>query len=177
MTSTFEFDLVVCGATAPGIMCAIRAAREGLRVALVASGPKLGGSLPSLGAVETHYRGDRAPLLREFIVAVQGYYRERYGSESAQFRACAGGKMVTFEPRVAEEIIERMVAAESMIEVWRGFAPADVETTEAQIHAVSFRNRSTNETLNFSGKAFVEAGYEGDLMALAGVRHRIGREA
>src|SRR5687768_18307242 len=100
MTSAFEFDLVVCGATAPLIVCAIRAAREGLRVALVASGPKLGGSLPSLGAVETNYRGNRAPLLHEFVAAVHGYYRERYGEESAQFRACAGGKMVTFEPHV-----------------------------------------------------------------------------
>src|SRR5687768_16264611 len=133
MTSAFEFDLVVCGATAPVIVCAIRAAREGLRVALVASGPKLGGSLPSLGAVETHYRGNRAPLLQEFVDAVKAYYRERYGGASEQFRACAGGKMVTFEPHIAALILERMVASESKIKVWRGFMPVEVEMDDAWI--------------------------------------------
>ena len=54
-----KFDLIVAGSTAPGIVAAVRAAREGLSVALVSAGARLGGSPPSLGAVETHYRGNR----------------------------------------------------------------------------------------------------------------------
>jgi pyruvate/2-oxoglutarate dehydrogenase complex dihydrolipoamide dehydrogenase (E3) component len=73
------FDVVVCGGTAPGIVAAVRAAREGLTVALVVPGQWLGGSLPSLGAVETHYRGWRAPLLDEFIAAVHAHYRASAG--------------------------------------------------------------------------------------------------
>ncbi len=49
LSPPFQFDLVVCGATAPGIIAAVRAAREGLRVALVASGPKLGGGAAFVG--------------------------------------------------------------------------------------------------------------------------------
>ena len=113
------FDLVICGATAPGIIAAVRAAREGLQVALVATGPKLGGSLLSLGAVETHYRGNRAPLLQEFCDRVRAHYWNRNGADSEQCRACAGGRMVTFEPHVAEAILELMVAAEKNVSVWR----------------------------------------------------------
>ena len=171
------FDLVVCGATAPGIIAAVRAARGGLRVALVASGPKLGGSLPSLGALETHYRGNRAPLLQEFSAAVRAYYRAKYGVDSEPYRVCAGGKMVVFEPHVAERIMETMVAAENNLRLWRGFAPQAVERLGARIQSVIFQNPATGETLRLAAGAFVEAGYEGDLMALAGARWRLGRES
>ncbi|MBI4626591.1 MAG: FAD-dependent oxidoreductase [Verrucomicrobia bacterium] len=171
------FDLVVCGSTAPGIVAAIRAAREGLKVALIAAGPKLGGSLPSLGAVETHYGGNRAPLLQEFIDDVRAHYRNRYGPDSAQYHACTGGKMLTFEPQVAEAVLEGMVAAEKNIRVWRGFTPAVVDRDGALVRAVLFRNDESGQTLRLAAQAFIEAGYEGDLMARAGAAHRIGREA
>lgn len=170
------FDVIVAGATAPGIVAAVRAAREGLNVALVAAGPNLGGSLPSLGAVETHYRGNRAPLLQEFIDAVEGHYRARYGVDSDPYRACVTGKMVTFEPHIAEQILERMVAAERTLTVFRGFVLASVEKVGRLVHAVVFVD-GDGLSHRLCARAFVEAGYEGDLMALAGATHRVGREA
>jgi hypothetical protein len=170
-----EFDVIVVGATAPGIVAAVRAAREGLRGALVAAGQHLGGSLPSLGAVETHYRGNRAPLLQEFIDAVRAHYRATYGANSEQFRACAGGKMVAFEPKIAEEILEQLAAAEKNLRVFRGYVPVRVEKTGAMLRAVIFEG--AGDTLRLEARAFVEAGYEGDCMKLAGARYRVGREA
>ena len=176
-TSAPVLDLVVYGSTAPGIIAAIRAAREGLKVALVGAGPKLGGSLPSLGAIETHYRGNRAPLLQEFVDTVQSYYREQFGADSEQYRSSTGGKMLTFEPHVAETLLESMVAAERNIRVWRGFVPVVVDKEGAMIRAVVYQSAETGETLRLAAGAFIEAGYEGDLMALAGAAHRVGREA
>lgn len=172
-----RFDLIVAGATAPGIVSAVRAAREGLRVALVAAGPRLGGSLPSLGAVETHYRGNRAPLLQEFVTEVEKHYAGRYGAGSDQYRACAGGRMTTFEPHVAEEILERMVAAEARIRVFRGFSPMVVECNGREVRAVDFQRAGGGEAMRLTAGAFIEAGYEGDLMTLAGAAFRLGREA
>jgi len=71
--TVLTFDLVGEGGTAPGVVAAVRAAREGLRVALVTPADALGGALPSLGALETHYRGKRAPLLEEISAAVCAY--------------------------------------------------------------------------------------------------------
>lgn len=172
-----SFDLVVFGGTAPGIVAAVRAAREGLEVALVARGQHLGGSLPSLGAVETHYAGNRAPLLDQFIAEVKAHYRAKDGEDSENYRTSAGGRMITYEPQVAEAILERMISAESRIRVYRGFTPAAVEKDGALITAVQFRALEGPETLRLAARAFVEAGYEGDLMAVAGVKYRVGRES
>lgn len=171
-----QFDVIVAGSTAPGIMAAVRAAREGLSVALVAPGPHLGGSLPSLGAVETHYRGNRAPLLQEFIQAVGKHYLGKYGADSEQYRASVAGKMIVFEPHVAEAVLERMVAAEANIEVLRGLVPVAVEKNGRLVQAVVFQD-GEGKTRRLGARAFIEAGYEGDFMALAGVKHRVGREA
>lgn len=171
-----SFDLVVVGATAPGIMAAVRAAREGLRVALVAAGSKLGGALPSLGAVETHYRGNRAPLLQEFCDAIRTHYRQKYGGDSQNYRACDGPRMLAFEPNVAEMLLEKMVMAERNIRVWRGLVPVAVEQSGSCLQAVLFGGEGSAESTRLLGKVFIEAGYEGDLMALASVRWRLGRE-
>jgi hypothetical protein len=176
LASVNQFDVIVAGSTAPGIMAAVRAAREGLSVALVARGPHLGGSLPSLGAVETHYRGNRAPLLQEFIDEVGRHYLATYGADSAQYRASVAGKMVMFEPHVAEAVLRRMVTAEANIEVLCGLVPVAVERTGRLVAAVVFQDAAGGQR-QLAARAFVEAGYEGDLMALAGAKHRVGREA
>lgn len=175
MSAQTTFDLVVCGGPAPGIVAAVRGAREGLRVALVAPGPKLGGSLPSLGALETHYRGNRAPLLEEIAAAVRAHYRQHHGEDSAAYRAVTGGKMLTFEPHAMEAVLERLVAAESRLKVWRGFAPLSVERAGPLLRSVTLAN-AAGASLSLQARAFIEAGYEGDFMALAGARWRIGRE-
>ncbi len=177
MANVNEFDLVVAGATAPGMVTAIRAAREGLRVALVAAGRHVGGSLPSLGAVETHYRGMRAPLLQEFIERVKAHYRDHYGAASEAYRVSTGGMMLVFEPRVAEEILTAWIAAEPGIRLLRGYVPVAVEKNGRLLTAVTFRASDGEATLRLAARAWVEAGYEGDLMALAGAKFRVGREA
>ncbi len=130
-----------------------------------------------MGAVETHYRGNRAPLLQEFCEAIRACYRESYGEASVQYRICADGKMLTFEPKVAEAVLERWVAKETTLQLWRNFAPLAVDAMGREIRTVRFLNRESGEILRLSAGAFIEASYEGDLMALTGVAWRIGRES
>lgn len=83
-----DFDLVVVGATPGGIACAIRGAREGLRVVLTHHNRHIGGLWSNgLGAIDTQYAGRRAPLYTEFCDRLLARYRERYGRESVQYRA------------------------------------------------------------------------------------------
>jgi len=171
------FDLLVVGATAPGIVVAVRAAREGLSVALVASGRHIGGSLPSLGAIETHYRGNRAPLLGELVAAIKAYYQVNDGGGSAAWQTCTGGGMVTYEPHVMEALLEQWVAAERGITVLRQWVPVAVERNSQRVRRVTFRAAEGDRKLCLEATSFVEAGYEGDFMALAGAPHRIGRES
>jgi len=170
-------QVLIYGGTAPALVAAVRLAREGCKVTLVTPTEHLGGSLPSLGAVETHYRGNRAPLLQEFIDRVVGHYRASYGADSAQLKDCLGGMMVTFEPHVAEEILRSWVAEEPLIHWVPGFRPIEVECDGRSVKAVRFLNDTTGRSLRVAAKAMVEGSYEGDLMALAGAVWRIGRES
>ena len=85
MNQSANSGVTVYGGTAPAIVTAVRVARSGLDVTLVTPTRSLGGSLPSLGAVETHYRGVRAPLLQEFVDRVVNHYRDRYGENSEPY--------------------------------------------------------------------------------------------
>ncbi len=175
-------NLLVFGATAPGILAAVRAAREGLEVALVSPTRHLGGALPSLGAIESHYEGRRAPLLQEFVDRVVKHYASQYGRDSEAFRVCTGGGQVTgglctFEPKVAERILEDMLSEEKRIRIWRGYRLVAVDRQGRTLATVTLRRDVGDETVVLAADAFVEAGYEGDLMGLAGSEFRLGREA
>jgi hypothetical protein len=180
MTSV-DSAVFVFGATAPGILVAVRAAREGLTVNLVATSPHLGGSLPSLGAIETHYEGNRAPLLQEFIGRVRDHYATTFGRDSEAFRTCTGGGrvtggMCTFEPKVGAMVLEQMVEAEARIRVWRDYRLEEVETEGRMVRAVTVRSNREGGSVRFVARSFVEATYEGDFMARAGASYRVGRE-
>ena len=168
---------MVYGGTAPAIVTAVRVARSGLDVTLVTPTRSLGGSLPSLGAVETHYRGVRAPLLQEFVDRVVNHYRDRYGENSEPFRVCTSGMMITFEPHVAESILRSWVEDEPRIRWLSGYVPVEVERTGSLIRAAVFRTIDEKALIRIEGHTFVDGSYEGDFMSVAGAECRIGREA
>ena len=63
-----------------GLSCAVRAAREGLAVVVVAHTPYLGGMLTSgLCVWDTQWEGRRAPFYDEWRQALLDYYKEAYG--------------------------------------------------------------------------------------------------
>lgn len=169
-------DLIVFGGTPAGIVCAVRAARSGLRVALVNVHGPLGGMLSAgLGLYDTSYRGDRAPLVTECFQRMLDYYAERYGKHSENYRLCQ--RYQTFEPHVAESIFESMVAAESTITVYRHYAVEQVERSGRLVAAVIFRHRHDRQRLCLTAPTVVDASYEGDLLAASGAGYRVGRES
>jgi hypothetical protein len=177
MTSTDETDVLIYGGTAPALVAAVRAAREGLSVLLVTPTRLLGGALPSLGAVETHYRGVRAPLLQEFITRVEEYYHHHYGADSEPAKVSRSGMMITFEPHVAERILCEWITAEPRIR-WRpNLVPEHAVREGACLRAVHFQSTEGGAPQRLAANVFVEGSYEGDLMAIAGAEFRVGREA
>ena len=131
--------VVIYGGTAPAIVAAVRLAREGLDVILVTPTAHLGGALPSLGAIETHYRGVRAPLLQEFIDRVVAHYRAESGEQGEAYQVCTDGMMITFEPRVAEAILRDWIAAEARIRWLPGYVPVDVKRAGPRVTSARFR--------------------------------------
>ncbi len=135
-------DVLVFGESAPGVAAAVRAAREGLTTLLVTQDEHFAGVLASLGAIETHYTGVRAPLLEELKSGIVRHYREAYGEDSDQYRQCVylepGNPMMTFEPSAALKVAREMVEAED-ITVLHRYHPAAVELDRRRVRAVRLR--------------------------------------
>jgi len=158
LIETLDADMCVYGGTAGGVSAAIQAAHDGHRVVLVEPGSRLGGVTASgLGFTDIGNKAAIGGLAREFYRRVG----RRYGVEEAW----------TFEPHVAADVFETWVR-EAGIEFRFHQFLADVELTGRRIRAIR-----TESGLVVRAKVFIDASYEGDLMARAGVRYTVGRES
>lgn len=172
-----DFDVVVAGGTPGGIATAVRAARDGCEVLLITTKDHIGGMMAGgLSYTDTVTMKSRTPLLEEFVGRVGEHYRTEYGLESRQLEFCQNGYI--FEPHVAEEIFERVVDAEPSLTVRRGYFPDSVERAAGTIRSVNFEPVDDDaDAFRTTGSVFVEATYEGDLLAASGTDYRVGRES
>ncbi|MEL3970862.1 FAD-dependent oxidoreductase [Rossellomorea oryzaecorticis] len=151
-------DLIVYGATPAGITCAIQAKKMGLTVAIAEFGRHIGGITASgLGATDFGAKEAIGGLSREFYKRIGNYY-----SKEEQW---------TFEPKAAASVFKNWLA-EYEIPVYYNQHPETVEMEKMKIKRIIMENGSV-----FIGDFFVDAGYEGDIMAKAGVSYMVGRES
>lgn len=175
-------DIVVYGATPGGIVTAVGAARDGLRVTLVHHHAHLGGMMSNgLGVLDTIYDGKRAPLFDEVCARLARHYREKYGPNSAQHQASTwqqrgDTRRPMYEPHVAEAVFEAMLAAEKSITVVREFYPVATRREGRTVVDATFRRMGGTETRKIAAASFVDASYEGDLAAVTGTEMTWGRE-
>lgn len=177
------YDLVVYGGTSGGVVAAVQMRRMGKTAVLIEPGRHLGGlSSGGLGATDIGNKAAIGGISREFYRRVRQYYSdpahwkyerpEQYRSGRASEQAQEDA-MWTFEPSVAERIFEEMVA-EAGVEVVKG-ERLDLArgVTKEGTRVVAIRMESGR---TFRGRMFIDATYEGDLMAKSGVSYTVGRE-
>ncbi|MCM1301434.1 MAG: FAD-dependent oxidoreductase [Alistipes senegalensis] len=176
-----DYDVVIVGGTPAGITAAIAAAREGKSCVVLERSGRIGG-LPvnGLGATDIATRGATGGLFGRSIALNRAFYAERYGAYSPQVRDCSDG--YRFEPSVAAETFAKMLAeagpgritvltgrqfdAEARCVVMRG----------GRIREIRILDRASGREERYRGGVFIDATYEGDLGAAAGVPFRLGRE-
>ncbi len=157
-----EPDVVIYGATLAGIMAALRLRLRGYRSVVLEPTGHVGGIVAG-GLVKTdtpNVLDALAGLTRSRFFAGIG---AEYGSAEPAYR---------FEPKVASRVAARLLAdADATVHLGhRIHGPADVELTGDRIRAVRTGDRWR------TARFFIDASYEGDLMAAAGVPYAVGRE-
>ncbi len=152
------FDVAVYGATASGVMAAVSAAREGMRVALVEPGRHVGGMVSGGLSNSDVDRQEQliGGLAREFFVSAGKHYRQPIAW--------------AFEPHVAEEVFRLMLENAHVATFFR-CRLAGIRKSGSRLALIRM-----SDGREFSASVFIDSSYEGDLMKLAGVSYAIGRE-
>ncbi|RAV04152.1 FAD-dependent oxidoreductase [Paenibacillus sp. YN15] len=173
---SYQCEVFVYGATPGGIGAAIAAARKGRRVVLAEPTGHIGGLMTSgLGRTDIDWPEASGAIYREFLQKVLADYTARYGPDSQQVKDCRGGMF--FEPSVAEKLFAGMVEAEKQnLTVLTGHLLKQAVTEQNRLVAVELA-ASNGEISRWSAGAFIDATYEGDLAAAAGVPYLTGRES
>ena len=182
-----DYDVVVYGGTSAAVIAAAEIAGAGKRVAIVCPDKHLGGlSSGGLGFTDTGNKGVIGGLARDFYHRVWKHYaddsawrqqtRQSYGNRGQGTPAIDQGQRTQwiFEPHVAEKVFEQFVA-EHQIAVHRDRwldRERGVVKKGSTIESITMTNGET-----YRAKVFIDATYEGDLMAAAGVDYHVGRES
>jgi hypothetical protein len=177
-----EFDVVVYGGTSAGVAAAVQAARMGKNVVLIEPGKHLGGlTSGGLGATDIGNKGAIGGLSREFYQRIRKYYQDDAvwkQEKRADFKGhghdAKEDTAWTFEPHVAELIYKDLVKEHKVVVVFsqRLDLKKGVKKDGTRLVSITMESGDT-----YSGKMFIDATYEGDLMAKAGVSYHVGREA
>jgi hypothetical protein len=180
-------DIVIYGGTSAAVIAAVQAKKMGRSVVIISPDKHLGGlSSGGLGFTDTGDKSVIGGLSRDFYHRIWRHYdkpdawkqqkKEEYGNVGQGTPAIDGEQrtMWIFEPHAAEKVFEDYLR-EFEIPVHRGEwldRENGVEKTGTRIAAIT-----TLSGRIFRGDMFIDATYEGDLMAAAGVDYHVGREA
>lgn len=185
--SVYKADIIIYGGTSAAVIAAVEAAQSGKSVIVVSPDKHLGGLTASgLGYTDTGNKAVIGGLSRDFYHRVWLHYNDsaawkwqkqsEYGNRGQGTVAMDGENrtMWIFEPHVAEKIFEDFIAENNIRVLRNEWLNRDSGTVLSNGKIVSFATLSGK---TFSGKIFIDATYEGDLMAAAGVSYHVGRES
>lgn len=184
---TEEADVIVYGGTSAAITAAVQLKKSGKSVIVVSPDKHLGGlSSGGLGFTDTGNKSVIGGLARDFYHRVYMHYQhsaawrwqkqEEYGNKGQGTPAMDGDArtMWIFEPHVAEKVFEDYVK-EFQLDVRRNeWLDRERGVRKRNGRIVSLTTLSGN---TYKGKMFIDATYEGDLIAAADVSYHVGREA
>ncbi|HLV33268.1 MAG TPA: FAD-dependent oxidoreductase [Chitinispirillaceae bacterium] len=151
-------DICIYGATSAGICAAVQAATMGNKVTILAFNRHIGGMTTSgLGATDVGNKHVIGGLAKKFYEEIGAWY----GTDNEQW---------FFEPHVALKIFSNWLQNKS-ISLYTECRLKGVEKAANRIISIQVEKGTI-----FKASVFIDASYEGDLMAKAGVSYTIGRE-
>jgi hypothetical protein len=181
-----QTDLCVYGATAGGVAAAVQAARMGKTAVIAEFGRHVGGvTSGGLGATDIGNKAAIGGIAREFYHRIalhyadsnawrfeqrEEYFAKRGGRSTLSDLSSPDATMWTFEPHVAEDIFFQMLT-EAKVGVYFQQRLAAVKKEAGRITEIAMENGKV-----YRARMFIDATYEGDLMAKAGVSYTVGRE-
>lgn len=170
-----DCDVVIYGATPAGIASAVALGRrnKSRRILLVTPYQRVGGLITN-GLTHPDFRTfeARTGLFREFNDRVRQHYRDKYGADSPQVKDSLQGTHAG--PEVNHTVFREMLDLPT-VEILTEHRLKSATKAGDRINAITLSGGDGMVTIR--GRYFIDATYEGDLMAAAGVPFHVGREA
>ena len=183
--SAEKADVIIYGSSPAALTAAIQAKQQGKTAIIVCPETRIGGlTTGGLGQTDIGNKTAFGGLALQFYAEVAQYYHNdanwhyQKRSEYKPDGQCANtnGKetMWTFEPSAALSILEGWEKRYGL-RIDRGeYLDRETGVTKKDGRIVSIRMMRTGKV--YEGKVFIDATYEGDLFAAAGVSYMVGRE-
>jgi hypothetical protein len=181
-----QYDLVIYGGTSAGISAAIQSSRMGKTVVLIEPTNRIGGlTTGGLGQTDIGNKQAIGGIAREFYQNIKKYYQQPENwkwqkpaeyKDGGQTRTNSGeDAMWTFEPSAALKVFHQMLEPEKNITLvynQRLNRKNGVKKIKSRITTIEMESGEV-----YAGKMFIDATYEGDLMAAAKISYTVGRES
>jgi hypothetical protein len=154
-------DVVVYGGTPSGVIAAVAASRQGAKVLLIEQTKHVGGlNTSGIGTAETEH------MIEETISGLPLEFYSRLGKYYGLNKPA-----YYFESHVAEKVFNDMLKEANVKVLFEAYVDK-VNKKEDAIQSIYLTNGSL-----IRGDVFIDATYEGDLMARAGISYTYGRES
>jgi len=178
-----SYDLIIVQGTPGGISTAVAAAKENKTSLILERTEQVGGLVTNgLGATDIATPALAGGFFKDFADRVRRYYVERYGEESNQTATCQDG--FHFEAQAAEAVFGDILSEvrDKVTVLTRrqfDFSPDNLTLSNNgdTIESISVTNLQDGTSETYRGRFFIDASYEGDLIAAAGVPFVLGRES
>lgn len=172
----YQVDACVYGATGAGIAAAVAIAREGYSVVVVEPIHSIGGLLSAGFRMQQDvpYADHLGGITGEFYKKDLAMPQPRHRQGASKHNIATLQEMLDAYPDLIKVITDhRIVSAKTsrgkISEAVFEFAPPDSDGVPLPV-------RKTDNLTAVQAKVFVDASYEGDLMAYSGVSYRVGKE-
>src|SRR4051812_16538625 len=182
-----EADVCIYGGTVAGVAAGVQVSRMGKKAVIAEFGNHLGGMTSGgLGATDIGNKSAIGGISLEFYHRValhysedaswhledrEAYFKSRYSRPKAPDLKGPDATMWTFEPHVAETILFQMLN-DARVPLYFQQRLQSVRMENGRIVEIQMENGKI-----YRSKMFIDATYEGDLMARARVTYTVGREA
>lgn len=181
--STTTFDIVVYGSTSGAVATSIQAARLGRSVVLVSPHEHIGGiQVNGLGSTDIDNQAEfqnsttLGGLNLEYHRRISKHYGRLDYLDNVVKDKTKDADVWRFEARVAEKIVAEWLAEEPLLCIYRDvYLEESNDAVKMQAGRLQSVRLSNGKTI--TGRMFVDASYEGDLLAAAGISTTRGRES
>lgn len=177
-----SYDIVIYGGTSAGVSAAIQSSRMNKSVLLIEPSSRIGGlTTGGLGATDIGSKKAIGGISKEFYLNIKKYYSkpENWNWQNPdEYEQSRNDKnedaMWTFEPSAALKVYQEMMRPEQIDVVYNERLNRESGVKKQGQKIVEIEMESGRK---FKGKVFIDATYEGDLMAASGVTYTYGRES